>query len=168
MDGDAFNLAMLILRVSLGLTFAAHGYQKRFLGGKIEGTAGWFDSIGMRPGKLHAHLASITEMGAGIMLAVGLLHPFAAAGMVGVMIVAGYTVHRDNGFFIVKEGWEYTFIIAAMAIAAAGIGAGEWSLDHAFGIADDLDGWVGLAIAAGLGTAVGIGQLAVFYRPPAD
>ncbi|NNE74420.1 MAG: DoxX family protein [Acidimicrobiales bacterium] len=159
---------MLILRVSLGLTFAAHGYQKRFLGGKIEGTAGWFDSIGMRPGKLHAQLASITEMGTGVMLALGLLHPFAAAGMVGVMIVAGYTVHRDNGFFIVKEGWEYTFIIAAMAIAAAGIGPGEWSLDHAFGIADDLDGWVGLAIGAGIGIAGGIGQLAAFYRPPAD
>ncbi len=163
-----FNLVMVIFRVVLGLTFAAHGYQKRFLGGKIPGTAGWFDSIGMKPGVLHANLASITEMATGIMLALGLLHSFAAAGMVGVMVVAAWTVHRNDGFFIVSGGWEYTFIIAMMAIVAAGLGPGNWSIDHALGLADELDGYVGLAIAAGLGLVGGVAQLAIFFRPPAD
>ncbi len=167
-DLDAYNLSMLILRVALGLTFAAHGYGKQFKGGKIPGTAGWFDSIGMKPGKLHAQLAAVTEMGAGVLFALGLLFPLAAAAMIAVMIVAGWTVHRNNGFFIVSEGWEYTFIIAAMALAAAGLGPGEWSLDNAFGLVDDLVGNRGLLIAAVVGIGAGIGQLAVFYRPPAS
>ena len=165
---DAYNFALLLLRVSFGLTMAAHGYAKVFQGGKLAGTAGWFDSMGMKPGKVHARLAAGTEILAGLGLAAGLLTTFSAAGFVALMIVAGWTVHRDNGFFIVKSGWEYNFILAVAAIGFAMLGPGEWSLDDAFGIADDLDEWVGLAIAAGGGTLAGIGQLALFYRPPAD
>lgn len=164
---DAYNFALLLLRVSFGLTMAAHGYAKVFQGGKLAGTAGWFDSMGMRPGKVHARLAAGTEILAGLGLAAGLLTTFSAAGFVALMIVAGWTVHRDNGFFIVKSGWEYNFILAVAAIGFAMLGPGEWSLDDAFGIADDLDEWVGMAIAAGGGTLAGIGQLALFYRPPA-
>jgi putative oxidoreductase len=87
-------------------------------------------------------------------------------GLVGVMVVAGWTVHRKNGFFIVKEGWEYNFILAAMAIVLGALGPGEWSLDHALDIADDLDGYTGMTIAA-LGLVAGVLQLAIFYRPPA-
>ena len=164
---DEYNFALLLLRVVIGLSFAAHGYGKLFQGGRIEGTAGWFDSMGMRPGKMHAWMAALTEVGAGLLLAVGLLTSFAGAGIVGVMIVAGYTVHRDNGFFIVKEGWEYTMVLAMMGIVAAMLGAGEWSIDNALGIVDDLDGWTGLAISAGLGGVAGVGTLAAFYRPNA-
>ena len=163
---DEMNLAMLILRVGIGLTFAAHGYGKIFQGGRIPGTAGWFDSMGMKPGKLHAWLAALTEMGAGLLLALGFLTPLAAAGMVGVMVVAGWTVHRHNGFMIVREGWEYTFVLAVVAISAATLGPMEWSVDHALGIADDWDGYLGLAIAGGGGVFAGLAQLALFYRPP--
>ena len=45
----AYDVGVLILRVVLGLTMAAHGYNKFFGGGRIPGTAGWFDSIGMKP-----------------------------------------------------------------------------------------------------------------------
>src|SRR5687768_16798006 len=96
---------LLLIRVVLGLTLAAHGYAKVFKGGRIPGTAGWFDSMGMKPnGKVHAWLAALTEMGAGILFALGLLTPLAAAGFVGLMVVAAWTSHRDNGFFIVKNG----------------------------------------------------------------
>lgn len=165
---DEYNLALVILRVSFGLTMAAHGYAKVFQGGRLAGTAGWFDSIGMKPGALHARLAAGTEILAGLGLAVGLLTTFSATGFVGVMLVAGYTVHRQNGFFIVKDGWEYNFILAIGAVGIAMLGPGEWSLDNAIGIDDDLDGWLGLIIAAGGGVAAGIGQLALFFRPPAD
>lgn len=164
---DEFNLALLILRILIGVTLALHGYGKFFQGGRIAGTAGWFDSIGMRPGKLHALLAASTEVGAGLMLAAGLLTPFAAAGVVGLMVVAGWTVHRDNGFMIIREGWEYVAVLAVSAIAIALLGPGEWSLDEAIGIATDLDGWTGLAIAALLGVGSGVAMLAIFYRPPA-
>jgi putative oxidoreductase len=165
---DAYNFAMLLLRVSFGLTMAAHGYAKVFQGGKLDGTAGWFDSIGMKPGKVHARLAAGTEILAGLGLAVGLLTSFSAAGFVALMIVAGWVVHRDNGFFIVKSGWEYNFILAVAAVGFAMLGPGEWSLDDAFGIADDMDQWTGLVIAGAGGVAAGIGQLALFYRPPAS
>lgn len=167
LDPSEFNTVMLIFRVLFGLTFAAHGYAKMFRGGRIAGTAGWFDSMGMKPGRVHALLASITEMGSGVLLALGLLTPLAAAGIIGVMVVAGWTVHRNNGFFIVAEGWEYTFIVGLMAFVIAGLGPGDWSLDHAFGIADDINGYVGMAIAAIVGIVAGAGQIALFYRPPA-
>ncbi|MDE0117430.1 MAG: DoxX family protein [bacterium] len=163
---DEMNLAMLILRVGIGLTFAAHGYGKIFQGGRIPGTAGWFDSMGMKPGKLHAWMAALTEIGAGLLLALGLFTPLAAAGMIGVMVVAGWTVHRHNGFMIVREGWEYTFVLAVVAAAVATLGPMEWSIDSALGIDDNWDGYVGLAIGAGGGVLAGLTQLLLFYRPP--
>ncbi|GCB00118.1 doxX subfamily protein [Mycolicibacterium sp. NCC-Tsukiji] len=160
-----------MLRVVLGLTMAAHGYNKFFGGGRIPGTAGWFDSIGMKPGMLHARLAASTELLAGLGLAVGLLTPIPAAGFVALMVVAAWTVHRDNGFFIVKSGWEYNLVLGVAAVAIAGTGAGRYSLDwllfHGSSFYHLLHGWCGLVIAAGLGLAGGIGQLLIFFRPPA-
>jgi putative oxidoreductase len=162
--GDA---GMLILRLCLGLTLAAHGYNKFFGGGRIPGTARWFESIGMKPGLLHARIAATTEMSAGLGLAVGLLTPIPAAGFVALMFVAAWTVHRPNGFFIVKEGWEYNLVLAVSAVAVATIGAGRFSLDWLIFKHNWLDGWAGLAVSAGLGLAGGIGQLVLFFRPPA-
>lgn len=156
-----------LIRVVIGVTLAAHGYAKFFKGGRIPGTAGWFDSMGMRPGKLHAYLAASTEVGAGLLFALGLLTPFASAAMVGLMVVAGWTVHRSNGFFIVGEGWEYTFVLAVIAIGIATTGPGQYSLDYELGLTDpDLDGVTGFLIAAVGGTVAGVGQMAIFYRPP--
>lgn len=166
-DVDAANFALLLIRVCLGLTMFAHGYNKFFGGGRIPGTAGWFDSIGMRPGKVHALMAASTEVGAGLMFAAGLLTPLSAAAFVGLHIVAAWTVHRHQGFFIVKSGWEYNLVLAVAAVAVAGVGPGEWSLDHLLDLVDPLDGWSGLAIAAGVGTVSGVGLLAAFFRPPA-
>ena len=120
---------------------AAHGYNKFFGGGRLPGTAGWFESIGMKPGMFHARVAATTEVSAGLGLAVGLLTPIPAAGFVALMFVAAWTVHRHNGFFI--------------------------ALLRNSSIYELLHGWWGLAIAVGLGLAGAIGQLAIFYRPPA-
>jgi putative oxidoreductase len=160
------NLGMLLLRVVAGLTLSAHGYAKFTKGARLNGLAGWFDSMGMRPGKLHARIAATTEVTAGVLLALGLLTPLPALAIVAVMTVAGYTVHRGH-FFILDDGFEYVMILALVAVVVATIGPGDWSLDGAFGIDDDLNGWVGLLIAAGGGLAAAAGHLAVFYRPPA-
>lgn len=164
---DGFSLGVLILRVAIGLTLAAHGYAKFFRGGKIKGTAGWFDSMGMRPGKFHALLAASTEVGAGLLLALGLLTPLAALAFVALMVVAGWTVHRNNGFFIISEGWEYTFVLAVIAIGIATTGPGRYSLDYQFELIENFDGTNGLLISAVGGVAAAIAQLALFYRPPA-
>ena len=162
---DEYNAAMLLLRVAFGLTMPAHGYAKAFKGGYLARTAGWFDSFGMKAGAVHARLAAGTEIFAGLGLAIGLLTTFSAMGFVGVMLVAGYVVHRSSGFFIVSGGWEFTFILAVAAVGIAMLGPGEWSVDNALGIDADLDGWLGLILAAGGGIAAGAAQLAIFYRP---
>ncbi len=162
-----FNVILTVFRVLFGFTFFTHGYAKQFQGGRIAGTAGWFDSMGMKPGKVHAQMASLTEMGAGLALAVGLVTPLAAAAVIGVMVVAAYTVHREH-FAVVKNGWEYTFVVGLIAAVIAGLGPGEWSIDDALGLTDELNGMVGLAIAIGIGVAAGVGQIALFYRPPAS
>lgn len=164
---DHYNAAMLLLRVGFGLTMAFHGYAKVFRGGKLEGTAAWFDSIGMKPGMLNARLAAGTEILAGLGLAVGLLTTFSCMGFVALMAVAAHVAHRGNGFLITAGGWEYNFVLGVAAAGIAMLGPGEWSIDHLIGIDTDLDGWLGLVLAAGGGIAAAAAQLAVFYRPPA-
>jgi putative oxidoreductase len=165
---SAYDVGLLIVRLCLGLTLAAHGLNKFFGGGRIAGTARWFESIGMKPGRFHALIAALAETTSGLLLAAGLLTPVAAAGFVALMFVAAWTVHRPNGFFIVKEGWEYNLVLAAVAVGIATTGPGELSLDYlVFGANDPLAGWTGLAIAAALGLGGGVGQLILFYRPPA-
>lgn len=164
---DTFHdVGVLILRLVLGVTLAAHGYNKFFGGGRIPGTARWFESIGMKPGKFHATVAATTEMAAGLGLAAGFLTPIPAAGFVSLMLVAAWTVHRANGFFIVKEGWEYNLVLAVSAVGVATLGAGKYSLDYVVFRKNWFDGWQGLVISAGLGLAGAIGQLLIFYRPP--
>ncbi|OBJ76824.1 DoxX family protein [Mycobacterium paragordonae] len=162
-----YDVALLILRLVLGLTLAAHGLNKFFGGGRIPGTARWFESIGMKPGKFHATVAATTETAAGLGLAAGLLTPIPAAGFVSLMLVAAWTVHRANGFFIVKEGWEYNLVLAVTAVVIATLGAGKLSLDHLIFGENWFDRWQGLAISVGLGLAGAVGQLLIFYRPPA-
>ena len=166
-DVDAVSLGTLIVRVAVGLTLAAHGYAKLFKGGKIKATAGWFNSMGMRPGKFHAMLAASTEIGAGLLFAAGLLTPLAALAFVALMVVAGWTVHRSNGFFIIAEGWEYNFVLAIIAVGVATTGPGQYSLDYELELIESLDGATGLLISAVGGIAAAIAQLAIFYRPPA-
>lgn len=160
------NLALLLVRVVVGVTLAAHGYNKFFGGGRIAGTARWFESIGMRPGRPHAVAAALGEIGAGLALAAGLFTTPAAAGFVGLMAVAFWVAHRGKGFFVFSDGWEYTAVLAAAAVAIAMLGPGDWSLDHLAGIADAMDGWVGLVVSLGGGLLAAGLLLAVSYRPP--
>src|SRR3954471_528360 len=102
----AADLSLLAFRAAVGVVFLAHGYNHIFGGGKIAGTARWFESLGMRPGILHAWTASLTELGAGTLLLAGLLTPLAAAGVIGVMVVAWVTNHRDKGFFVFARPTE--------------------------------------------------------------
>jgi putative oxidoreductase len=163
----AVDVGILLVRVVTGLTLAAHGYQKFFSGGRIEGTGRWFDSMGMRPGRLHALAAASTEIGAGVLLAVGFLTSLAGAAFVAVMLVAAWTVHRANGFFSVRSGWEYNLVLATIGAALGITGAGNYSLDHLAGLTGVFSGVPGLLIAVGGGLVAGVGQLLVFYRPSA-
>jgi putative oxidoreductase len=167
-DADAIDLALLIFRCGVGGVMLAHGINHIIGGGKIAGTARWFESLGMRPGILHAWLASQTEVGAGALLVLGFLTPLAAAGVVGVMLVAWITNHLHNGFFIFRpgEGWEYVMTLTIAGLALGVIGPGSWSIDEAVDLRDDLIGVTGLLITAIVGIGGAAGLLVAFWRPP--
>lgn len=166
-NSDAIDAALLVFRCGIGAVLLAHGINHIVGGGKIEGTARWFESMGMRPSMVHAWLASLTEVGGGVLLIVGLLTPVAAAALVGVMFVAWAINHRGNGFFIFRpgEGWEYVMTLGLCGVLLSAIGPGGWSIDHAIGWTDDLVGWPGLAISAGGGIGGAILLLAAGWRP---
>jgi putative oxidoreductase len=165
-DADAVDLALFLLRAGTGAVMLAHGVNH--VRPNIDGTAAWFGSMGMRPPRLHAWLASITEIAGGIALVLGLLTPLGAAGVVGVMFVAWAINHRGNGFFIFRpgEGWEYVMMLGIVGLAIAALGPGRWSLDHALDLTDDLAGWTGLLIAAVGGIGGGAALVATCWRPP--
>jgi putative oxidoreductase len=159
------DLALLILRVATGGMLFMHGYNHFFGGGRLPGAGRWFDSLGIKPGLAHAWVTAGVEVIAGVLLVAGFLTPLAAAGPVGILTVAIIVVHRKNGFFIIKEGWEYAAYIICVSSVIGILGPGRWSLDHAIGWEDVHGGW-GLALSLGLGVVSALALLAVFWRPP--
>lgn len=126
------NLGLLIIRLVIGLSFMGHGAQKLFgwFGGYgPKGTGGWMESIGIRPGVLMAVIAGASEFVGGFLFAVGLLTPVSAILIVVIMLVAIWKVHAKNGYWVDKGGIEYPFVLIAVVIGVALIGAGSYSLD---------------------------------------
>lgn len=157
------DIAGLVLRAAVGGTMVAHGVKH---GRSLEGTAGWFGSIGFSQPKLQAIASAAVEAGAGAAVLAGAATPLAAAAIVGTMAVAAKSVHLENGFFITSEGYEYTLNLSAAAVALAAIGPGKLSLDHALGVDEKLTPLQGAALAAGLGLGAAAAQLAAFYQRP--
>ncbi|WP_252314809.1 DoxX family protein [Sinobaca sp. H24] len=125
-------VGLLIIRIVVGLYFAAHGAQKAFGwfgGGGPEGTGAFFEQIGIKPGKPMALLAGLGEFVGGILFILGLFTPLAAVLIIVPMIVAIVTVTRKNGLFSDKGGIEYNVVLIAVALGIALMGPGSVSLD---------------------------------------
>jgi putative oxidoreductase len=157
------GLAQLLLRGVIGGTMIAHGMRHART---LDGTAGWFGSIGFRKPRLQAQLSAAVEIGAGAALTGGLATPLAASAVVGTMGVAYRSVHRPNGYFITAEGWEYVGFISTAAVALAALGPGRLSADRLLGLDDVGTPWQRAALAAGLGIGGAAAQLAAFWRRP--
>lgn len=152
------DLALLALRLTVGLLFAGHGAQKLFgaFGGSgIAETAAGFEQMGLRPGRLHATAAGCAELGGGLLFALGLLTPLAAVAIIAVMGTAILTVHARNGLWNTERGFEYNLVLIAVAFALAGAGPGAWSLDGALGLSLSGAAWALGVLAVGLAGAIG-------------
>src|SRR6516165_7066990 len=110
------DVALLILRVLIGVTMVIHGLNHAFGGGRIAGAARWFESLGLRHGKVQAAMSAGVEVAGGFGMAVGFLTSLSAAALIGVMLVAGITAHRKNGFFVFRDGYEYVLFIAVASL----------------------------------------------------
>ena len=151
-------LGLLVLRLVVGLTMAAHGAQKLFgwFGGYgLAGTGGFLEQLGFVPGRRHALFAGLAELSGGLLLALGLATPLAATLIISVMFVAVATVHFKHGFFNHNQGFEYNLTIAAAVLSIAIMGAGPVSLDAALHLADSGPVWgFGALLAGVIGGAV--------------
>lgn len=160
-------IALLIARLLVGLGILAHGSQKLFgaFGGPgLKGFSGYMESTGYRPGMAFALAAGLGEFVAGLLIAFGFLGPIGPALLVVVMITAIGTVHWKNGYWATNTGFEFNTIYIASALLLAFAGFGNWSLDHAWGLAlftDPTQIWIILAIA------VAIALLSLASRRPA-
>jgi putative oxidoreductase len=163
---EAFDTAVFILRIWLGIVMLMHGINHAR---SLEGTAGWFASVGFRHARLNARLSAFGEIAVALGVAAGFLTSFACAGLITTMTVAFGAIHRFVGFFVFKrpdEGYEYVATLAVAALVLATLGPGAASIDNAIGIDTTFDGWVGLGVAAA-GVVLGAAQLAAFWRKPA-
>ena len=131
----AFGL--LILRLVVGLTVAAHGAQKLFGWWGGPGMTGWTQSVRrlrIRPAQPWAWVAALSEFGGGLLLALGLLWPLGSLAIAGAMLVAIATVHLPKGFWVSKGGFEFNLTLIGAAAALALTGPGSYSLDSALRI----------------------------------
>jgi putative oxidoreductase len=157
------EIGLLLLRVTVGLTLAAHGAQKLF---------GWFGGYGLEatgmgfvPGRRHALMAGLVEITGGLLLALGLLTPLASALVASVMLVAAISAHLRQGFFITSGGYEYTLVLGIAGLSVAFTGPGTLSVDAWLGLSLHGLGWGAVALAVGV--AGGVFQLAQRRQTPA-
>jgi putative oxidoreductase len=130
------DLGLLLIRLAIGLTLAAHGTQKLFgwFGGYgLAGTGGFMEQLGFHPGRRAALFAGLAETLGGLLLALGAATPLAAAIIVGVMVTAIVTVHLGKGFFNSSGGYELPLLLAVASLAVVLTGPGRESVDAALG-----------------------------------
>src|SRR3954469_21321680 len=106
---------LILIRLVFGPLLALHGAQKLFgwLGGYgLDGTGGFFEQLGFRPGRLFALAAGLAELVSGTLVTLALLGPLGPALMLLVMLVAMVTAHAGKGLFAASNGIELPLLYA--------------------------------------------------------
>jgi putative oxidoreductase len=131
------NIALLVVRLTLGAMLAAHGAQKLFGwfgGGGLKGTAGMMEKLGMTPGQVWGTTAAMGEFGGGILTALGFLWPAGPLNIMAAMAVAIRRVHWKLPVFASQGGAELAATNLSAAALLAVMGPGEYSVDRMLGI----------------------------------
>jgi putative oxidoreductase len=148
------NLAVLLLRLVVGSLLAGHGAQKLFgwfSGPGIEGTTGFMEMLGLKPGRPLAVLAGLSEFGGGVLTLLGFLNPVGPISIIGSMAVATATAHRGKPIWNTEGGAELPVTNISASTALILNGPGKYSLDRLFGIR--LPAWIA---PVGLATVIAI------------
>ena len=157
---STLNVAILLLRVVVGLTMAVHGTQKLFgwFGGSgLARLRQGFERQGFKPAWLWVGMVILGEVGGGLSLAFGLLTPLGAAGIFGAMFMATFKVHWKNGFWNSKRGYEFPLSLLAIAAGVGLAGPGAYSLDALFGLSLPTPAlFLALAVAAIIVDIIGL------------
>jgi putative oxidoreductase len=152
MDTSKVNeTAPLIVRVAQGSLMAGHGAQKLFgsFGGPgLEGTSGFMEMLGMRPGRPWAYLAGLSEFGGGVLTALGLLNPLGPLGVIGSMSMATRKAHWGKPIWVTEGGAELPVLNIAISTALMIREPDRYTLDRLLGIR--LPRWVGLVGLVGV------------------
>jgi putative oxidoreductase len=136
--------APLIVRLAQGSLMAGHGAQKLFgsFGGPgLDGTSGFMEMLGMRPGRPWAYLAGLSEFGGGLLTALGLLNPLGPLGIIGSMSMATRKAHWGKPVWVTEGGAELPLLNIAVSTALMIREPDRYSLDRILGIR--LPAWVG-------------------------
>lgn len=126
------DFGLLVLRVVIGLILMGHGAQKLFgwFGGAgLKGSRTMAVKMGFWPGAFWGLVAALSEFGGGTLLALGLLTPLAAVGIISAMGIAVFRAHWKNGFWGSKGGYEYPLTLLLVSAVIGLVGAGRYSLD---------------------------------------
>jgi len=118
-------LALLVMRLSLGVIMVAHGYQKVF--GGLHHHAQFVASLGLPAWS--GYVSSFTEFLCGLMILTGFFSRLAAFAICIDLAVAIWKVHWHNGL-TGNGGVEFPLAAATLAFALIFFGAGPISLDH--------------------------------------
>ena len=128
-DRPAVDVSLLLLRVIVGVIFAAHGAQK-LLG--VWGGADLAATVEKMGGGPLPYLVTIGEFFGGLGLIVGFLTRFSAASLIVIMIGAIGMVHGKNGFFQQAGGFEYNLALIGLLLPIFICGPGKLSIGRLF------------------------------------
>jgi len=120
-------LALLLLRLGLGIIFISHGFPKLF--GNTRAATQGFEHLGF-PGYF-VYVAGVIEFFGGIMLIFGLFTRVAGLLLAGEMAVAIWRVHLPQGTITQVKNYEFPLALAVASFALTALGAGSLSVDHA-------------------------------------
>jgi putative oxidoreductase len=123
---------------------AGHGAQKLFgsFGGPgLEGTSGFMEMLGMRPGRPWAYLAGLSEFGGGVLTGLGLFNPLGPLGIIGSMAMATRKAHWGKPIWVTEGGAELPVLNIAISTALMLREPDRYSLERLLGIR--LPRWVG-------------------------
>ena len=123
-------LAYPLIRLVVGIMMIPHGYGKLFNDGGIERTAKFFSSISIEPSTFFAWYVGIVEFAGGICVAIGFLTRIFSVQLIGILFVATFVVHFQNGFLWIKGGYEYPLMWMLIMIAVTFKGGGSISIDR--------------------------------------